>query len=97
MGKHSDKDVSSSSKKLKSHHLHHKHHHSSLSNSNSKSQDSSSSSHHHHNHEPSWVDLYAKDNQTHEHVAMGMPSGRGDTAAYMTKWDAQWAAANSQK
>ncbi|KAK8022108.1 hypothetical protein PG993_012875 [Apiospora rasikravindrae] len=91
MGKHSGKDApSSSSKKSKSHH-----HHSSSSSSKSKSKSSSSS--HHHHHEPNQLEMFVLDDQPNQRFAQGMPSGRGDRAAEMAQWDAQWNSASSKR
>ncbi|KAK6822857.1 hypothetical protein PG995_011696 [Apiospora arundinis] len=45
----------------------------------------------------SWSDQCLKDDQPHERVAQGLPSGRRDPAAAMAQWDVQFAAASSKK
>ncbi|KAK8007747.1 hypothetical protein PG989_001737 [Apiospora arundinis] len=61
--------------------------------SKSKSKASGSSS----TREPSWSDRCLQDDQPHERVAQGLPSGRGDSAAALAQWNAQWAAASNKR
>ncbi|KAK8117423.1 uncharacterized protein PG998_005704 [Apiospora kogelbergensis] len=85
-GKHSGKDASSSKK-----------HHSSSSKPKPKGSSSSHQHHHNHHHVTTWCDEYVQTHQTHELVAQGKASGRGDSAADMAQWDARWASASNQK
>ncbi|KAK7991010.1 hypothetical protein PG990_015290 [Apiospora arundinis] len=66
----------------------------SSSSKKSKSNNGSGSSS---NRESSWRDECLRDDQPHERVAQGLPSGRGDSAAALAQWNAQWAAASNKR
>ncbi|KAH8198978.1 hypothetical protein TruAng_006855 [Truncatella angustata] len=60
--------------------------------SSSKKQDKKSSS----SQSSEWTQQYMMDPQTHEMVAVGLPSGRSDGQDMVQEWDRSWEAARTE-